>query len=150
MLGLGPTVFWAIWRASATVSARPNPIRPVVSGVGGPVEDGEGVGTVVGVGVTVEGAVPRVVGVALLVALVDLAYVVGLGEGLVPEVDVARVVYLVEVFRHGVGADQDSAFAHERLAPVKVEEVAEQHVVDEERVHYGVDVVRPEIRDAEE
>src|SRR5215217_2271050 len=107
-------------------------------------------GAVVGVGITVEGAVPGVVGVALFVALVDLAYVVSFGEGLVPEVYVAGVVELVEVFRHGMGADQDATLAHERLAPVEVEEVAEQHVVDEERVHYGVDVVGPEIRDAEE
>ena len=47
-------------------------------------------------------------------------------------------------------ADQDSSLAHQRFAPVQVEEIAEQHVVDEQRVHDRVDVVRPEVRDAKE
>src|SRR3712207_7247002 len=46
------------------------------------------------------------------------------------------------------GPDEHASLAHERLAPVKVEEVAEEHVEDEERVHDRVHVVRPEVRDA--
>src|SRR5215211_7317716 len=122
----------------------------VVEGVGCPVEDREGVGAVVGVGVAVEGPVPGVVGVLLLVAVVDLMDIVRLGEDLVPEVDVARVVDFVEVGRHRVDADQDSPLAHEWFTPVEVEEVAEEHVEDEERVHDRVDVVGPEVRDAQE
>src|SRR5215210_1676162 len=122
----------------------------VVEGVGCPVEDRERVGAVVGVGVAVEGPVPGVVGVLLLVTVVDLMYIVRLGEDLVPEVDVAGVVDLVEVGRHGVGADQDSSLAHEWFALVEVEEVAEEHVEDEDRVHDGVDVVGSEVRDAQQ
>ena len=39
---------------------------------------------------------------------------------------------------------------HQRFALVQVEEVAEEHVVDEQGVHYGVDVVRPQVGNAEE
>src|SRR5215210_8313490 len=53
------------------VAAYEDGAAEVVEGVGCPVEDRERVGAVVGVGVAVEGAVPGVVGVLLLVAAVD-------------------------------------------------------------------------------
>src|SRR5215204_669984 len=122
----------------------------MVEGVGCPVENREWVRAVVGVGISVEGTVPGVVGVLLLVAVVDLMYVVRLGEDLVPQVYVARVVKLVEIRRHGVGADQYSSLAHEWFALVEVEEVAEEHVEDQDRVHDRVDVVGSEVRDAQQ
>src|SRR3712207_7106014 len=41
-------------------------------------------------------------------------------------------------------------FRSERLALVEVEEVAEEHVHDQQRVHNGVDVVRSQVRHPEE
>src|SRR5215203_433471 len=57
------------------------------------------------------------------------------------------MVHFVERVRDGVRTYKDPALTHQRLTPVEVEEVAEEHVADEHRVHYRVDVVRPEIRD---
>src|SRR5215216_2151210 len=57
------------------VAADEDGAAEVVEGVGCPVEDCERVGAVVGVGVAVEGTVPGVVGVLLLVAVVDLVYI---------------------------------------------------------------------------
>src|SRR3712207_2636402 len=76
-------------------------------------------------------------------------YVVRLGEDLVPEVYVRGMVNFVEPGWHGVGSDEHPSLAHQRLTPVKVEEIAEEHVEDEERVHDRVHVVRPEVRDAQ-
>src|SRR3712207_3944903 len=122
------------------VAADEDDFAYVIEGVGCPVEHRERVGAVVGIGVSVEGAVPGVEGVLLLVAVVDLVYVVGLWEDLVPEVYVRGMVTFVEPGWHGVGPDEHASLAHERLAPVKVEEVAEEHVEDEERVHDRVHV----------
>ena len=93
------------------VAAHDDDAAQVVEGMGSPVQYRERVGAVVGVGAAVEGAVPGVVSVLLLVLLVDLAYVVGLGERLVLHVYVARVVDFVVVRRHGVGYDEEAAYA---------------------------------------
>ena len=109
--GVGPSESHAL--RVLRVAADEDGAAEVVERVGRPVEDRERMGAVVGVGVPVEGSVPRIVGVLLLVAVVDLVDVVRLGQDLVPQVYVARVVQLVEVGRHRAGADQDSALAHE-------------------------------------
>src|SRR5829696_202464 len=60
------------------------------------------------------------------------------------------MVYPVELFWHRVGPDEHSALAHQRLAPVEVEEVTQQHVVDQHGVHDRVHVVRPQVRHPEQ
>src|SRR5215203_6608537 len=78
--GVGPAEAHAL--RILAVAADEDGAAEVVEGVGSPVENRERVGAVVGVGVAVEGAVPGVVGVLLLVAAVDLMYVMRLGEDL--------------------------------------------------------------------
>src|SRR5215210_3056290 len=112
-------------------------IPQVIQSVSGPVQDGEGMDAVVGVGIAVEHLVPGVEGVLLFVTLVDLAYVVRLREDLVPEVYVGGMVYPMELVRHRVSPYEHPALAHEWLAPVEVEEVTQQHVVDEQE-HVGL------------
>ena len=113
--------------------------------VGAPVPHVERVDAVVGVARPVEVDVPGIGGEGLLVLRLDLEQVGRLGEHLLEEVDVARVVDRVERPRRRVRDDHHAALAHERLAAVEVEEVAEAEAGDEDRVHDRVDVVGADV-----
>ena len=96
----------------------------------------------------VQVAVPLVGGVALLVLLRHHVGVGRVGQHLLEEVDVARVVDRVEVGLRRVGHDHHPALADERLAAVEVEVVPEPGAHHEDRVHDRVHVVRADVRDA--
>ena len=113
-----------------------------------PVPHVERVDAVVRVAGAVQVAVPLVLGELLLVAGLDLDRVGRVGEHLLEEVDVARVVNGVEVPVRRVGHDDDPALTHQRLAAVEVEVVAEPGAHHEDRVHDRVDVVRADVGQA--
>ena len=100
----------------ARLAADDDDLAEVGQAVAAPVPHVERVDAVVGVARAVEVAVPLVLGVLLLVAALDLDRVGGLGQHLLEEVDVARVVDRVELPRRGVAHDQHAALAHQRLA----------------------------------
>ena len=93
--------------------------------------------------------VPGVGGVLLLELRLDLGRVVRLREDLVEEIDVARVVDLMELPRHGVEQDHRPARSDHRLVPIEVEEVAEAEALDQDRVHDRVHVVRTDVGQAD-
>ena len=97
----------------------------VLHRVGAPVPHVERVHAVVGVARAVQVAVPVVVGVALLVLLRHHVGVGRVGEHLLVEVDVARVVHGMELVRHRVVEDGRAALPDDRLVLVQVEEVSE-------------------------
>ena len=129
----------------ARLAADDDHLADVGHAVAAPVPHVEGVDAVVGVARAVEVPVPLVLGVLLLEAGLDLDRIGGLGEHLLEEVDVARVVHRVELPRRGVAHDQHAALAHERLPAVHVEEVAEPEAHHEDRVHHRVHVVRADV-----
>ena len=132
------------------VAADPDDLAQVLERVRAPVPHVEGVDAVVGVRGPVQVGVPGVGRVLLLEPLLDDRRVGRLGEHLLEEVDVRRVVQRVERVRHRVVQDQRAALADERLPPVHVEEVAEPQAHREHRVHdRAVDVVRAQVRQAE-
>ena len=113
-----------------------------------PVPHVEGMDAVVGVRRAVQVDVPRVGRVVLLELRLDRRRVGGLGQHLLEEVDVGRVVHLGELVGHRVEDDHRAARPHQRLVPVHVEEVAEPQAVHEDRVHDRVHVVGPEVGQA--
>ena len=117
----------------------------VLEGVCAPVPHVEGVDPVVGVAGAVEVDVPRIGGVGLLVLLVHLDGIGGLGQHLIEEVDVARMVGGVELPPGRVAQDHHPALTHERPPSVEVEEVAEPEARHEDRVHDRVDVVGADV-----
>ena len=158
-MGEGPTTSEAISSASSSELAGENPSRRTALGsppttmtrprcsqrVGAPVPHVEGVHAVVGVAGAVEVHVPRVGGEGLLELLVHPHRVDGLGQHLLVEVDVARVVAGVELGPGRVPHDHDAALAHQRPAPVHVEEVAQPEAGHQDRVHDGVHVVGADV-----
>ena len=119
----------------------------VLHPVGAPIPHVEGVDAVIGVARAVEVPVPLVGGVLLLPLLRHLVRIGGVGENLLEEVDVARMVDRVEVPRRRVGHDHHASLAHERLAPVQVEEVPQPGAHHEDRVHDRVHVVGADVGD---
>ena len=97
------------------------------------------------VAVAVQVDVPWVRRVLLFELGLDGRRVRRLRQDLLEEVDVARVVHLVEFPRHGVVQDHHPAGAHQRLAHVHVEEVAQPQALHEDRVHDRVDVVGADV-----
>ena len=79
---------------------------------------------------------------------VQLERVARLGEHVVDEIDVRRVLLLVELVGARVRDDHRAALLHEGRAPVHVEEVPLRHHLHEQRVQERVHVVRRDVRDA--
>ena len=111
-----------------------------------PVPHVERVHAVVRVRVAVQVDVPRVGRELLLELALDRRWIRRLREHLFEEVDVARVVDLMELVGDGVEHDHHAAGTNQRLTLVHVEEVAEPLAHDEDRVHDRVDVVRADVR----
>ena len=126
------------------VAAHDDHRAQVLEGVRAPVPHVEGMDAVIGVARAVEVDVPGVGGEGLLV-LADLGGVGRLGQHLLEEVDVAGVVAGVEGPRRGMAHDDHAAVAHQGLAPVHVEEVAEPEAGHQDRVHDRVDVVGADV-----
>ena len=127
------------------LAAHDDDLAGVRQAVAAPVPHVEGVHAVVGVARAVQVAVPLVLGELLLVAGLDLDRIGRVGQHLLEEVDVAGVVDGVELPRRGVAHDHHAALAHQRPAPVHVEEVAEPQAHDQDRVHHRVDVVGADV-----
>ena len=100
---------------------------------------------VVGVRRPVQVPVPLVLRVPLLVAVLDDLRVGRVGEDFFEEIDVAGMVYRVEFPRRGVRHDHHASRAHQRLAPVQVEEIPEPQAGHQDRVHDRVDVVGAQV-----
>src|SRR5215210_4865626 len=149
-IGYGVGAFVAHTRGGVRVAADEDDTAEVVEGVCAPLPGREGVEAVVGVGGAVEGPVPGVQGVLVLEPPLPLVRVGRLRDDLVEVRPVARVGGVVPFVWDGVGGYYDAALADERFSLVEVEEVAEDVVVDQDRVHDGVHVVRPDVRYAEE
>ncbi|CAB4723496.1 unannotated protein [freshwater metagenome] len=128
-----------------TVATHPDDVAHVVHRVRRPVPHVERVHPVVGVRGAVEVDVPGVVGELLLVLLTDDRRIGRLGEDLLVEIDVRRVVQLVEALVERVVEDHRSSAPHHRVVAVGVEVVAQPHAGREDRVHRAVDVVGPEV-----
>ncbi len=103
---------------------------------------------VVGVRGAIQVPVPVILGVLLLPLLRHHVRVAGVGEHLFEEVDVAGVMHRVELVGRRVGENHHAPLAHERLAAVLIEEVAEARAHDEDRVHDRVHVVGADVGDA--
>ena len=139
LAGLNPRRRTAARSPPTTITA-----AQVLERMRAPVPHVERVDAVVGVARPVEVDVPRVGGEGLLV-LADLGGVGGLGQHLLEEVDVARVMPGVEGPGRRVAHDHHAALAHQGLAPVEVEEVPEPQTRHQDRVHDRVDVVGADV-----
>src|SRR6266568_3350702 len=82
---------------------------------------------------------PRVLREAQLILRLDLRRIRRVGQDLVVEIDVARVLHRVELVTTRVLEDQNPALAQHWLAPVQVEQVAGAHAHHQHRVHRRVD-----------
>ena len=100
---------------------------------------------VVGVRRAVEVDVPGVGGEVLFELRFDLRRIGGLGQHLLEEVDVARVVARVELPRRGMAHDHHAARSDQRVPPVQVEVVAQAKAGDEDGVHHRVHVVGTDV-----
>ena len=130
------------------VAADDDHLAGVLLAVGAPVPGVERVHAVVGVAGSVQVAVPVVLGVLLLPLGRHHGRVGRVGEHLVEEVDVARVVDGMELLVGRVRHDHDAALSDEGLSSVHVEQVPEAHAHHEDRVHDRLGVVRADERDA--
>ena len=99
----------------------------------------------IGVGVSVEVAIPLVFGELLLESLLNHERVGALGEHLFKEIYVAGMMDGVEFPVGRMPHDHHAAFPHERLASVEVEEIAEPETHHQDRVHHRVDIVRADV-----
>ena len=104
-------------------------VHKVLKGVRAPVPHVEGMHAVIGVPCAVEVDVPGVGGERLFV-LPDLCGVGRLGQHLLEEVDVARVMSRVERPGGGMADDESATFPDQGFAEVHVEEVPETETGD--------------------
>src|SRR6266851_666867 len=131
------------------VAADDDDVARVLHRMRGPIPRVERVGAVVRVRLAVELPEPWVLGETQLVFGLDLDRLRRVGQDLVVEVDVARVLDGVELVAAGVREDGHSPLSEHWLVSVEIEQIAQPHADDQHRVHRRVDVVRPEVRHAD-
>ncbi len=66
------------------------------------------------------------------------------------KLDVARMMLGMELVAQRMADDHRAAGPHQRLSAVHVEQVADPGALHEDRIHDRVDVVRTDVRDADD
>src|SRR5580700_3868073 len=81
-------------------------------------------------------------------SFLELDRISGFGQASMKKLDVTRMMLGMKFVAQRMTDDHRAAFAHQRLVPIHIEQVAEASALHEHRIHDRVDVVRTDVRHA--